>query len=206
MEVWAMLLLGMAVSIDGLGAGVAYGINKVRMSTITIILVSIASGFAIYLSLLGGRIFSNFVTPNTSEYIGAAILMIMGLFLFGNGLKTLLSKAKQVGFNHRKWYLNILAILKQPMAADIDKSGTISYYEGVLLGVALAMDAFGAGFGAALSGANPELLALTVVLFKGIMLSTGLYVGNLFSNLSWQGILVLLPGIIFFTLGAINLL
>ncbi|WP_353892673.1 sporulation membrane protein YtaF [Proteinivorax hydrogeniformans] len=206
MEVWAMLLIGMAVSIDGLGAGVAYGINRVRMSWLTIVLVSVASGFAIYASLLGGRLFSYFLTPTVAETIGAGILMLMGIFLFTNGIKTLLSKAKQNGIESKKWYQSILDILKQPMAADIDKSGTISHYEGVLLGVALAMDAFGAGFGAALSGASPEIMAATVVVFKGIMLTCGLYLGAIFSNLQWQGILILLPGIIFFTLGTINLL
>ncbi|WP_081833596.1 manganese efflux pump [Geomicrobium sp. JCM 19055] len=68
----------------------------------------------------------------------------------------------------------VIQILKKPTAADVDNSGTISVKEAVLLGVALSLDAFGAGFGASMLGYSVVWFALIV----SIMCVTFLVIGK----------------------------
>ena len=44
----------------------------------------------------------------------------------------------------------VIHILKKPTRADFDRSGIITGLEALFLGVALSLDAFGAGIGAAM--------------------------------------------------------
>ena len=46
----------------------------------------------------------------------------------------------------------VIQILRSPSKADMDNSGSISTQEAMWLGIALSLDAFGAGLGAALLG------------------------------------------------------
>ncbi|NMB34940.1 MAG: hypothetical protein GX989_01495 [Firmicutes bacterium] len=71
----------------------------------------------------------------------------------------------------------LLKIIFSPQEADLDRSGVINLGEAVLLGFALACDAFGAGFAVALAGFNPWLTSGMVGLSKFILISFGLWGG-----------------------------
>ncbi|MCG3056169.1 manganese efflux pump, partial [Escherichia coli] len=51
----------------------------------------------------------------------------------------------------------VINILKKPTTADLDKSGSITGVEALILGIALSLDAFGAGIAAALLGYSPVI-------------------------------------------------
>jgi len=70
-------------------------------------------------------------------------------------------------------------VLREPSLADFDSSGVITGKEAVVLGVALAMDAFGAGFGAAMMGFDPLLTAASVGVTKFFLLSGGVLLGGM---------------------------
>ena len=56
------------------------------------------------------------------------------------------------------------------MVADFDKSGTITGVEAFMLGLALSLDSFGAGIGAAMLGFSPLYLSLAVsILSSGLV-------------------------------------
>lgn len=98
----------------------------------------------------------------------------------------------------------IVQIFKEPLKADFDASGTISYYEAVFLGLALAMDAFGAGFGAALTGFSPLLIPLACGITKFIFVSTGNMLGAQHSG--WLNKkTAYIPGLILIFLGVMKL-
>ena len=52
----------------------------------------------------------------------------------------------------------VVKILREPTVADTDTSGMIDIKEALLLGSALALDALGAGLGAAATGYNLSLI------------------------------------------------
>lgn len=205
MEFWAVVILAIAVSLDGFGVGFAYGINKVTISLIPRFIISFASALSIYLSLLAGALLGKILPPAFAESLGGLLLCIMGLYILFQGFRSIVNnKTMPEGFYEKNFIQKLFILLKQPMEADFDKSGNISGIEVFFLGVALAMDAFGAGFGAALSGSSPFLTASLVGIFKFILLSGGMILGRKLNQIPWQGILVLIPGLIFLLIGLMN--
>jgi putative sporulation protein YtaF len=91
--------------------------------------------------------------------------------------------------------------LKKPIAADLDNSGSINGIEAFILGIALSLDAFGAGFGAALLGYSPYALAIAVALMSSLFLSAGIQFGKVFSRLSWMKMFSFVPGVLLIILG-----
>ena len=99
----------------------------------------------------------------------------------------------------------VIQILRTPSSADMDRSGTISSSEAAWLGVALSLDAFGAGIGAALLGYPPFATALIIALFSGTFLRIGLQVGIACAQFSWIGKLTFIPGLMLIMMGIIKL-
>ena len=62
----------------------------------------------------------------------------------------------------------VIQILRTPQMADVDRSGIISASEALLLGIALSLDSFGAGLGAAMIGFSPLLTALVISTASGV--------------------------------------
>jgi len=205
MEIWAIIFLSLAVSLDGLGAGFAYGLNGIRIKTTSRILISLASAFAIYLSLLAGSLLNTVLNPILAKNLGAILLCVMGVYIFWQELKFILDKGHiPKDFYTQSFFKKLFILLKQPSIADFDQSGSISGMEVFFVGFALAMDAFGAGFGAALSGSNPLLTSALVGIFKFMLLSFGMQLGKKFNKIPWQGVVLLMPGVIFFFIGFLN--
>ncbi|MDF2722334.1 MAG: YtaF, partial [Paenibacillus sp.] len=100
----------------------------------------------------------------------------------------------------------VIEILRTPALADRDRSGYISPSEAVLLGLALSLDAFGAGFGAAFIGFAPLLTAAVVVLASGSFLSAGLSFGLRFAEARWMQRLAVLPGFVLILMGVMKLM
>lgn len=100
----------------------------------------------------------------------------------------------------------VIQILRTPQAADVDKSGIISASEAIMLGVALSLDAFGAGLGAAMIGIPALPTALTIALASAVFLVGGMRFGFRFS--AWKGMQALsfLPGLLLIMMGIMKLL
>jgi len=95
----------------------------------------------------------------------------------------------------------VIKIMREPTVADFDKSGFISVKEALLLGLALAMDAIGAGFGAAMTGFTPLLTPLIVGIVKFLMVSLGVILGRRYA-VNWLGNrAAVLPGWVLIMLG-----
>ncbi len=95
----------------------------------------------------------------------------------------------------------VIQILRKPIVADFDNSGTISGIEAVMLGLALSLDSFGAGIGASLLGYPPLIMAALVAIMSFVFLSLGLKMGQWFSALQWMQKLTFLPGVLLIIMG-----
>jgi putative Mn2+ efflux pump MntP len=105
----------------------------------------------------------------------------------------------------RKWGL-VIRILRSPSAADMDRSGSISAMEAVWLGIALSVDAFGAGLGAAMLGFQPLSTALAITLFSGTFLIAGMKAGFFLSAFRFMRALGVLPALLLIMMGILKLL
>ena len=210
MEILAIILFSLAVSADGFGVGLAYGMRNIRISLTPLLVICITSTAAIAVSMYFGFLVASLFTPEIASMLGGFILIAVGAWiLFGawsrwRKIKNPYIKEKKDPYLMRfriPGFGIVIQILKEPEEADFDKSGNINYKEAMFLGFALAMDAFGAGFGAAVAGYHVLLVPIFVGVFKFILTSAGLWLGqrSFMSSLGVVG--SLLPGIILIMLG-----
>ena len=80
LPVVSLLILAFAVSLDGFGVGVMYGLRKIRIPLLSIGIISLWSGIIIYSSMQIGVLMSSFMSPLVAKRIGALILIGIGIW------------------------------------------------------------------------------------------------------------------------------
>ena len=209
-----VILLGIVVSIDGLAAALAYGARRIRLTPLAACLVSLSSAVLLWLAMQVGQFISSFLPPMATQYLGALLLLTLGCYLlYQNGKSTKDKRPALAGeakvdqplaqVNLRAFGL-VVQILRDPTAADLDQSGTITWQESWLLGLALSLDSFGVGIGAAMTGLAPNLTALIAGLATLLSLLLGWELGYRLQHRAGNK-LVHLPGIILICLGIIDI-
>ncbi|WP_342477482.1 sporulation membrane protein YtaF [Paenibacillus sp. FSL H7-0350] len=225
----SLLLLAFALSLDGFGVGITYGLRKMKIPLLSIIIISLCSGIVIYGSMQVGVLLAKVVSPNAASSVGAVILVLMGCWsLFqmltqkeqeetAPGQETKLETAaaaqnaetvlKPAVFSLELRHLGVvIQILRTPSSADMDASGSISSMEAMILGIALSLDAFGAGLGAALLGFSPWSTSLMIAVFSGTFLLMGMKTGLRLSGSYWMKHAAALPAILLIVMGIMKLL
>ncbi len=212
-------VLGVVVSVDGFTAALSYGAQRIKLSPTAVLVISVMSAGVVYVAMLLGQMLGSLFAPETASSIGAALLMVLGVYLIYQHSQSD-GEAKEEGhgqaetvheliepplaeINLRPFGL-VIQVLRHPALADRDHSGTISWQEAILLGIALALDAFGAGLGAAMTGllALPTALAVGAIKFCALLLGWELGY-RLQHRLSKK--LVVLPGMLLIFLGLFGL-
>lgn len=242
----SLLLLAFALSLDGFGVGVTYGLRRMKIPLLSILIISLCSGVVICVSMQVGVLLAKVVSPHAASEVGAVILVLMGCWSL---VQLLIQKEKDGGtgagagqaqqgdaersaverpaeedpsmgmdseagfapkaavFSLELRHLGVVVqILRTPSSADMDASGSISSVEAMILGIALSLDAFGAGLGAALLGFNPVWTSLMIALFSGTFLLFGMKTGLKFSGNYWMKHAGLLPALLLITMGIMKLL
>jgi putative sporulation protein YtaF len=205
------LMFGLAVSADGFMVGIAYGIKRIKIPFLSLILIACASSLAVTFSMICGKGLAAVLSPSWTSILGTAMLIIIGLYFLLQTVKERINKIEAPGdsaiFTINLEFLGIIVqILKKPSSADMDSSGEINLKEAFFLGLALAMDALGAGIGAAMTGLNILFTAISVGMLKFILVNSGMYLGEAVKSKYIEGISSLLPGIILITIGIIEIL
>ncbi len=208
-------IFAIALSLDGFGVGLSYGMRKIRIPWKSLLIISIASALALAFSMIAGQIIASFLSKGIASFLGGLALILVGGWLLLQGWSQRLAPkdssdpcnidALTVFKFHIPSLGLVISILKEPSKADFDESGTISVNEAIFLGFALAMDALGAGLGAAMMGFSPWFTPFVLSGAKFILVSLGLYLGSHFIVDRFRKNLGLLPGMIIIALGIIQL-
>lgn len=246
LPVVSLLILAFAVSLDGFGVGVMYGLRKIRIPFLSIAIISLWSGIIIYSSMQIGVLMSSFMSPLVAKRIGALVLIGIGIWALaqtrqqksqehqeredvssldqasisgvlpssegnhpGSGevlTFDTLQRTKEILNIELKRFGLVIQILRTPSIADVDKSGNISASEATLLGLALSLDAFGAGIGAALIGFVPLLTASVISISSGSFIALGLRFGLRYAEINWIKKLSVLPGCVLIIMGLLKML
>ncbi|MFC0216198.1 MntP/YtaF family protein [Paenibacillus chartarius] len=228
----SLLLLAFAVSLDGFGVGVTYGLRKIRIPLAALVVVSLWSGVVIFASMLIGTWFTTYLSAESAKVIGALILIGIGLWALvqimrqkddsaetpDSGVSPSLREQTNEMERTEDWesvrhiftwelrrFGLVVQILRTPMAADVDKSGNISVSEAMLLGIALSLDSFGAGIGAGLIGFSPALTSIVIAVASGTFIAAGLKVGLKYAETDWMRRLAYLPGCVLIAMGIMKL-
>lgn len=198
-----LVFLVIAVSLDGFGVGITYGMRKIHVPLIALFIIMLCSGLVVLLSMTIGNMLSTFISPHIAKVLGGFILISLGVFSLYNIVRTrsnnhLNSNEAQKG--------NILkTVLTNPDLADLDSSGIISMREALLLGLALALDAFGAGLGASIIGYSPFLTTLLISCMSGLFLFSGIKVGLFLSKSKKLQQMTFIPPLLLIVLGVYNI-
>ncbi|QZT34953.1 sporulation membrane protein YtaF [Caldalkalibacillus thermarum TA2.A1] len=216
-EFASLLVLAFAVSLDSFGVGMTYGLRKVHLPLRSIVIIALCSFTMIFVATGVAQGILYFLSPHGTEKMGGIILIGLGLWALYN-----VSNSKDHGHipvavnEHPQdkmiWSLELkkigiaIQVLQRPMVADMDRSGVISGAEALILGFALALDAFGAGIGAALMGYAPWLTAVSIGVMSSLFVFLGIKCGALFAELKWMNRLIYLPAVILISFGLIKLL
>ncbi|WP_217589379.1 sporulation membrane protein YtaF [Lentibacillus saliphilus] len=196
-----LLFLVIAVSIDGFGVGITYGMQKIRLPFLGTVIIMLCSGLTVLLSMTIGDVLASFIPPSYTKVLGGFILITLGSFSLFNILRC---KPKSERTESKKKPHMIRSILEEPSHADLDQSGSISPNEALLLGAALALDAFGAGLGAAIIGYSPWLTATLIGVMSGLFVYAGITVGIILSQKRVLKHLTYVPPVLLVMLGVIN--
>lgn len=199
-----LLFLVIAVSIDGFGVGMTYGMRKVQVPLHALVIIMCCSGIVVLASMTLGTVLRSFISPDIAGMLGGLILIALGLFSLFNSLRPEKTNRKDGAVKHR--LDDFKEVLITPDKADLDQSGVISTSEALLLGMALALDAFGAGFGASMLGYSPLLTAVSVACMSGLFLLCGIKIGVLLSRNKLLQRLTLFPPFLLIGLGVFNLI
>lgn len=245
--IFSPVLLAFALSLDGFGAGVTYGLRKTRIPLLSVLIISLCSGLVLGISMQAGALLQRFFSPFAASVIGAVILILLGCWSLWQQLKRagdsesepplvlhkeveerseasvsgelpataagIPAKRSEPGDGQKAVFSLeirklgiVIQILRSPARADMDDSGSISPWEAMWLGIALSLDAFGAGLGAAMLGFSPLGTAVIVAIFSGIFLLLGMKIGLRFASSRSMKYISYLPAFLLIIMGIMKLL
>lgn len=197
-----LFFLVIAVSLDGFTVGLAYGMQQIRIPLTSLAIIMALSGSIVFISMSLGSLLSPFISPAVTAKIGGFILIILGLFSLYNIVSKQDEKKNNDKLNNKS-IPNMRTILVTPEKVDLDRSGTISFNESLLLGTALSLDAFGAGFAAALLNYTPLLTTILIAMFSGLFVYSGMSVGDFLAHRKSLQKMTFAPGLLLISIGLI---
>lgn len=147
------LMLSISSSLDAMGIGVTYGLRRTKFSIFSRIVFFIVSFSATTLSILLGNVIKNIFSPEFTTFIGAALLMGIGLYA-------------------------IFESFKRPKDFDFDKSNDINTHESLALSLSVTMDSLCIGIASSMLGINNYLFPLFVATLHLVFLLVGDFLGK----------------------------
>jgi len=216
MGVAMLMLMAVALSLDGFGVGLAYGLRRIRIPMSSLIAIALCTVFAMGISMLFGSWVTLWLRFIPARLLGATILLTLGFFQLARTIWNRKREAfpqavpamtvvvqkpvlEPVCRFQLSFFGLVIQVLKTPDIADVDGSGGISLRESLLLGSALAMDAFASGIGAALAGMTLSVIGL-VALTQIMMLRLGQHMAGKIPE-KWTANAEYLPGVVLILIG-----
>ncbi|HLR43000.1 MAG TPA: sporulation membrane protein YtaF [Pseudogracilibacillus sp.] len=183
-----LLFIVFAVSFDSFTVGLAFGVKQIKVSILALAMLMLCSAIVVYTSMTIGTFIEPFFPELLRDMLGSIVFIVLGGVLL---------------FTHTNHQGNerTMSLLRKPQKADVDKSKTISMKEAFFLGTALALDAFGAGFGAAMIGYAATMTAIFVGIMSGLLLYIGLLLGRILGKTKTMTRLSFLPPVILLSIG-----
>lgn len=222
-RVLAVLLFAVAISIDGFAAGIAEGLRGIRVPAGSLVVMNVVSAVVVLISLSSGQLIAGLLNPLAAKLIGGGILIGLGAWTLGRRPTGRPSSetenqpceeppvaisAKARGIRSRglvKALAMVPGFLDEPALADLDSSGILTPGEAFLLGLALAIDALGVGFGAGMAGLSGAVTAVVAGVTQFIFVGGGLTVGRRIRTSARAPGLERLPGGLLILLGILRL-
>ena len=181
-----ILLLSIATSLDNFGISITYGIRKINIPLIPNIIIAAMNGAGNLAAMMFGNAISGIVNPDLSKYLGALLVMCIGIWVIIQEIIARhchVKESNQFSVTPGEWCRKsmtdkVAMICKNPVAADADCSGSIDISESLFLGLALTLSNIAGGVGAGMMGYSPFLTTTMVVIFSILAVLVGIRIGR----------------------------
>ncbi|MGZ4031493.1 MAG: sporulation membrane protein YtaF [Tumebacillaceae bacterium] len=165
-----IIMIGLASNLDNGGIGIAYGVRKISIPFRANLMIGLISFMATLLSGYFGQYISQYLHPTIANWIGTVILIAAGVWVM---IQPFRKQEEMVPDKNP-----VTRILKKPESADWNESKNIEFWESVVLGITLAMNALAGGLDAGLTGINIFGTAVSVGVFSLLSLGGCAYLGE----------------------------
>lgn len=202
------ILLVLILSLDAFIASIAYGMNKIKIPFISVLVIDIVCTIFLVVSVYLGEFVKHYLPENTTSIISFLILAILGSYylvesIFESLMEDNVFTKKRIKIKLFDFRLTIDAYIDRIKSA-FDDPKKLGPREAICLASALSLDSIAIGFSTGLGSVNLLLVASLSILFHLIAVKCGLTIGiksveKTKFNLSW------LSGIVLITLGLLKL-
>lgn len=210
MSLIAIFLLVTASNVDNLAVAIAYGFKKIKISSLSNLLISLVTGIGTYISISCGKTISNYLASGLSNLIGSSVIVAIGVWVIWDARQKEKKRKKNRFRLREKKHISVDAaadtsdfeqfyeevsyesFMAEPEKADKDKSGYIDVKESIALALGLAINNLLSGVGAGISGFQATITSCLSFIFSLLAITGGYFLGehfNLKMSRLWTGIL-----------------
>ncbi len=174
MSFLSILLFVIAASLDILVVSLAYGLKDIKINFSSTLVIASISALGTFISMILGQFLVDLIPVKLGDIIGGLVLLALGFYSIYSYFK----ERKILTSHNSENNSSPTFILENPEIADKDKSGNIDFKESLALSLALALNNFGLGIGASISGLNIAFTTISTFIISLIFISLGFYLSK----------------------------
>ena len=174
MSFLSILLFVIAASLDILVVSLAYGLKDIKINFSSTLVITSISALGTFISMILGKFLVDLIPVKLGDIIGGLVLLLLGFYSIYSYFK----EKKILTSHNSDNNSSPTFILENPEVADKDKSGNIDFKESLALSLALALNNFGLGIGASISGLNIAFTTISTFIISLIFISLGFYLSK----------------------------
>lgn len=178
MSFLSILLFVIAASLDILVVSLAYGLKDIKINFSSTLVIASISALGTFISMILGKFLVDLIPIKLGDIIGGLVLLLLGFYSIYSYFK----EKKILTSHNSENDSSPTFILENPEVADKDKSGNIDFKESLALSLALALNNFGLGIGASISGLNIAFTTISTFIISLIFISLGFYLSKIIKN------------------------
>ena len=174
MSFLSILLFVVAASLDILVVSLAYGLKDIKINFSSTLVIASISALGTFISMILGKFLVDLIPVKLGDIIGGLVLLALGFYSIYSYFK----EKKILTSHNSENNSSPTFILENPEVVDKDKSGNIDFKESLALSLALALNNFGLGIGASISGLNIAFTTISTFIISLIFISLGFYLSK----------------------------
>jgi len=182
---WGIIMLALAMNMDCFAAGLAYSMAGIRLpvSSRLLMTAAMAATFALAMCLGGGL--AELLPAAFSKYAAAFLLILLGLVLLWQArvgknreAEAVVKKDPLIWQIRLPFFGVMIQVLRNPQEGDKNADKTISAWEAIPLGLALAVDSCGVGLAIGVGDFPVFWTVAVVAATEFLLLSLAVWLGN----------------------------
>lgn len=211
MDLSYVILLGIAVSIDGFFAGIAYGLKNIRVSFLALSIIGFVTFVCTTLAMRSASLLLAFINPSIATLCGALLLIAIGSMslLHQYLVKAPINENAAITKTPTKITISlgqlVISIMAKPECADMDCSNHLNKTEALLLGLALGIDNMIATFAIGLTTSLQFYTPIVMCIIQSSIVWSGIYLAKKIISDPMKHKIAYAPGCVLILLGLIRL-